>query len=115
MKLKLCGYPGCNKLTTEYFCPKHKEKRDAERKASAFKSATRSDLYQSPEWRRISRQLINEVGHCERCGSFDNLQVHHIIPVRLAPALALDRSNLQVLCRTCHQTETGKEIAARRN
>lgn len=114
MKFKLCGYPGCNKLTGKYYCEEHQKAADRRRRETAFASATRSSLYQSPLWRRLSRELIGEVGHCERCGCSDNLQTHHIIPVRLAPALALDRSNLQVLCRLCHQRETAKEIQTRK-
>lgn len=115
MRTRLCGYPGCNRLTAgDYFCTEHRQQYEHKRKREAFKTATRSALYQSPEWKALSRELIKEKGYCEKCGERMNLQVHHIIPVRLAPQLALDRSNLQVLCRLCHQRETAKEINGRR-
>lgn len=116
MKQKLCGWAGCNKIIPagSYFCSYHKDISDTNRKESAFKTATRYANYNNPEWRKLSKQYLIEVGHCEKCGSTDNLQVHHIIPVRLAPQLFLERANWQVLCRTCHQNETAREIAERR-
>lgn len=118
MKLKLCGYPGCNKLTQRYYCDKHQaisDKKKAEHDNRArLASATRSSLYQSPEWRILSRSLIVEKGRCERCGCTEHLQAHHIIPVRYAPELSLDRANLIVLCRECHTNETKREMYERR-
>ncbi len=42
---------------------------------------------------------------CEHCGSTQNLQVHHILPV--ADGGTDDPENLRVLCETCHK-ETHK-------
>ena len=119
MKTKLCGWPGCSCITTgSYYCAKHKtmaDKRNVEReKEHAFKNATRYADYRDPRWRKLSAQVINEVGQCERCGCSNNLQVHHIIPVRYNPELFLDRANLIVLCRECHQRETQREISERK-
>lgn len=114
MKLKLCCYPGCNKLSAGYYCPTHAAKREAERRQNAFRYASRYADYSNPEWRKLSRQLIQEKGCCERCGGTIGLSVHHIIPVRYAPELFLDRSNLLVLCRECHAVETAREIRGRK-
>lgn len=121
MKVKLCGWAGCSAITTnKYYCDKHQtiaDKRNAERKAkyNPFANATRYEQYKSPEWRRLSANVIKEVGCCERCGSKNNLQVHHLVAVRYAPERFLDRNNLMVLCRTCHQNETQREIFERRH
>jgi len=116
MKARLCGWAGCSCITDgSYYCPKHKvmaEKRKAERKP--FENAKRYTDYKNPEWRKLSASVINEVGQCERCGCTNNLQVHHIIPIRYAPELFLERANLMVLCRECHHNETLREIRERR-
>ena len=120
MKTKLCGWPGCECLTDGgYYCNKHKVISEQRRKENdskrAFKNAARYTDYRSPEWRKLSAMVIKERGTCERCGCCLNLQVHHIIPVRYAPELFLDKANLMVLCRQCHQVETQREIRQRKN
>lgn len=40
---------------------------------------------------------------CSFCGSKVNLNRHHIIPQLAAPQLINERTNLIVLCRSCHQ------------
>lgn len=115
MKGKLCGWAGCSRIIAEgYYCPEHKARAEANKKASAFKNAKRYADYSDPEWRKVSSAYLRKVGCCEKCGSRQFLQVHHIIPVRYAPQLFLDVSNFQVLCRSCHQVETQREIAERK-
>lgn len=117
MKTKLCGWAGCNKIIpgNQYYCDYHKDISDERRRKSAFANATRYADYSTPEWRKGSREYLLEVGHCEKCGSKENLQVHHIIPARYAPQLFLERANWQVLCRVCHQAETQREIRERKS
>lgn len=72
---------------------------------------------QSPSWRggyqpyygadwKTNRRLVRERdGHaCQACNSMDDLEVHHIKPVRLFPNAndANDLANLVTLCRVCH-------------
>jgi 5-methylcytosine-specific restriction endonuclease McrA len=76
-------------------------------------------FYSSPEWRILREQVIGEQGRrCQKCGrqivqDFD-LTVDHIKPRSKFPDLALDKSNLQVLCRACNSTKgaahSGSEI-----
>lgn len=61
---------------------------------------------------RVFRNRI-EKEYCSICDSTDNLEVDHIIPVWKAPNLALDNSNLQVLCRVCHKNKTNLEASDR--
>jgi len=46
---------------------------------------------------------------CVQCGVRSRLEVDHIRPVREAPELAFDLTNLQVLCASCHTRKTRTE------
>jgi len=63
-------------------------------------------FYLSPEWRKARQHAMRRANHrCGRCGSGLRGQrciVHHRIPRRAAPQLALVASNLEVLCVACH-------------
>lgn len=43
---------------------------------------------------------------CQECGERGQLEVHHEIPVRVAPDKAYDLGNCVTLCRTCHLQHT---------
>ena len=53
--------------------------------------------------RDMSTRLRAEVDTCEGCGKKPpvTLHVHRLQPPRVAPELALERSNILVVCRTC--------------
>ena len=67
-------------------------------------------FYASSEWRIVREQVIQEQGRiCQECGKritddFD-LTVDHIKPRSKFPKLALDKSNLQILCRKCNSAK----------
>jgi uncharacterized protein (DUF983 family) len=67
-------------------------------------------FYNSPEWRLLREQVLSERGRrCEKCRrairyDFD-LTVDHIKPRSKFPEVALDKSNLQVLCRRCNSVK----------
>jgi 5-methylcytosine-specific restriction endonuclease McrA len=67
-------------------------------------------FYASSEWRLVREQVIQEQGRvCQECRSritddYD-LTVDHIKPRSKFPELALDKSNLQVLCRRCNSSK----------
>lgn len=55
----------------------------------------------SEQWPKLSRDIKRERGNkCERCHSISNLETHHIIPISRGGRDT--RSNLIVLCGTCH-------------
>jgi hypothetical protein len=61
----------------------------------------------SYEWRRLRMEVLIEQGRrCQCCGATPNdgvvMHVDHIKPRRLFPDLALEKSNLQVLCEVCN-------------
>jgi 5-methylcytosine-specific restriction endonuclease McrA len=64
------------------------------------------DFLRSPEWRRVRYDVLEKNdGRCECCGRNkhqlppgDYLCVDHIFPRKTHPWLALEPSNLQILC-----------------
>jgi len=60
-----------------------------------------ADYLQTVEWRRRRDDRVRKAGHrCERCPAKRELQVHHVFYGRLGAELDTD---LEVLCRTCHE------------
>lgn len=66
----------------------------------------------APKWRKwkvemtpvrvLIRELVQEVGKCQECGSTNNLHGHHIKSRSAHPELMTDRANIQILCVDCH-------------
>lgn len=64
-------------------------------------------FYQSPEWQRLRYQALRVYKNfCQCCGRKRSeklsLHVDHIIPRSIRPELALELSNLQILCEDCN-------------
>jgi len=66
-------------------------------------------------WRRLSELKRQEDPLCEECEREGMVtpatEVHHIIPVRLAPMMRLSWSNIVSVCKACHERlerEAGK-------
>lgn len=62
----------------------------------------------SKAWKRLRLQALNKHGRkCQCCGASPAtgavLNVDHVLPRRLFPALALHLDNLQVLCGDCNE------------
>lgn len=54
-------------------------------------------------WQRQKRvELLDQFGGCTKCGSVDDLHVHHIVPVYIDPSLAFSDNNITLLCGDCH-------------
>jgi 5-methylcytosine-specific restriction endonuclease McrA len=47
---------------------------------------------------------------CVVCGAVGRLEVDHVKPVRDAPNLAFDLTNLQTMCASCHARKTRIEV-----
>lgn len=56
----------------------------------------------SPLWPKVRKAHLAEHPRCEACGKKGMNQVHHEIPVHVAPEKELDRDNLITLCGDCH-------------
>jgi len=53
------------------------------------------------EWRVLrAKVLLRDGEHCQKCGSKDRLEVHHVTPRHLGGSDEL--SNLVTLCKKCH-------------
>ena len=67
-------------------------------------------FYQSAEWRLLRAQIIKEKGNvCTMCGKrikdLNDITVDHILPRSKFADKALDRTNMQVLCRSCNSSK----------
>lgn len=77
------------------------------RPATVAQDVSSLAFLESYEWRRLRMQaLVKRGARCECCGATpkDGVRIHvdHIKPRRLFPALALDETNLQILCEVCN-------------
>lgn len=71
-------------------------------KASAYKALGIRRHY-SGAWARLSLKTRQNHPLCQRCGSAPSVEVHHVVPLRLDPRLAMDPRNLLAVCRPCHE------------
>ena len=70
-------------------------------------------FYNSSEWKKARQQcIIRCKGRCQRCGRMGK-EVHHKIPLTDQNvhiySIALDQSNLELLCTRCHNRERENE------
>ncbi|MGO4833921.1 HNH endonuclease [Rhizobiaceae sp. 2RAB30] len=65
----------------------------------------------SARWKAVRLLAKRRDGfQCVSCGASGDLEVDHIKPVRHAPELAYELSNLQCLCKPCHSRKTKIEV-----
>jgi len=94
-------------LVMEYAAT-HDLKAKATSKPSHVPHAAKPEFLESYAWRRLRMEVLRKRGaRCECCGATPKdgktvLNVDHIKPRKLFPELALDESNLQVLCAACN-------------
>ena len=104
--LKTCKY--CGRIVNEYHkCtmkPKYEKK---DKKIVAFRNST--------DWKKKRTEILERDKHlCRYCLenkrlTYNNIEVHHIIPLKNNFELRLDNDNLISLCRMCHEeAEKGK-------
>ncbi len=108
---KPCAYPGCPELTHERYCEKHKRVVDKQYNRHGRDRDTQT-FYESPAWRRLRRIKLQAQPLCEEClrenKTVKATMVDHIVPIKQGGA-ALDLSNLQSLCGSCHSKKSIKE------
>lgn len=56
----------------------------------------------SDKWPEVEKAFLKDNPHCGVCKTDKDLNVHHVRPFHLEPALELDPSNLITLCRDHH-------------
>jgi 5-methylcytosine-specific restriction endonuclease McrA len=68
-------------------------------------------VIRSPRWKAVRLLAKRRDGFkCVKCNATGQLEVDHIKPVRAAPELAFELSNLQTLCKPCHSAKTKLEV-----
>lgn len=68
-------------------------------------SKTYKQYIQSNEWKEKRNLIISERKSCQKCGSVESLQVHHLTYDNLYDEASRD---LILLCRKCHLREHAK-------
>lgn len=83
------------------------KKKKTKKKQKRLEFVQTNDFLSSPEWRRLRYQALKlSDGKCQLCGrsKYDGivLNVDHIKNRKNHPELALELSNLQILCADCN-------------
>ena len=65
-------------------------------------------FYHTPAWRKLrAAALMRDHHQCRECLRHNRItlarEVHHVKPLEIFPALALDINNLECLCHDCHE------------
>jgi len=73
-------------------------------------------FYASAEWNIVRRLVLREASRkCQVCGKLirrkSDITVDHVLPRSKFPHLALERSNLQVLCRICNSRKGDRSLS----
>lgn len=72
----------------------------------------------SAAWRRVRALKLRDNPLCERCQRNGRLEpathVHHVKERSIHPELALELSNLESLCTSCHSSHHGYNSTAHR-
>ena len=89
-----------------------KIRREQQQRQQAANNA--GTFYRSKEWRRLRYQAFRKYGNkCCVCGrgASDGMVMHvdHIKPRCLHPHLALELSNLQIMCNECNVSKSNKD------
>lgn len=58
---------------------------------------------QTSEYQKFKKMVTKRDKCCKKCGSTENLEVHHIKKVSLFPNLIYEASNGLLLCFKCHR------------
>ena len=69
--------------------------------------AKHAQFERDPQWSKEIKKRASFT--CERCGSKENLEAHHEIPVKVNPELVSDEDNGLCLCHDCHMKAHAEE------
>lgn len=112
MIMKRCSKPGCiNHIPRSQrppYCVDHQ--RINNRTYDDKRDPKTVQFYHSAAWKQFRIAVLNERHHlCEVCISTGELTpadtVHHIVEIKKDWSRRLDRTNVQVICRACHNKE----------
>lgn len=115
-----CNHPMCFELTRDSYCDKHKEVREQERKDAHryynmhTRNKERAAFYKTGAWEKKRLDILKRDHYlCQphrRMGKAEvgNI-IDHIIPLEIRPDLALEDTNLQTICLSCHNKKTAED------
>ncbi len=68
------------------------------------RSPPKYSVPRSGKWPALRRKFLTLHPHCAVCGSSEEVEPHHVVPVHVDPAKELDAENLIPLCNKhgCH-------------
>lgn len=106
----ICKYHGCEELTENRYCEKHRK--EIHKQYNQFKRYPDTYKRYNGKWRAIRKKYISSHPLCEKCKGDGRLtpaqEIHHIIPLSQGGTHSED--NLMSLCKSCHSKITAKEM-----
>lgn len=123
MPSRKCGKSSCRTYIdfSERFCEKHRNLDQSTYNKHVRHNLYNSDytdFYNSTAWRKLSKRHKAQNPLCIRCfnrGIIKQAEItDHIIELRDDFTKRLDPSNLQSLCRACHNIKSKEEEAKRK-
>jgi len=70
-------------------------------------------IHSTAQWTRLAKQQLQREPLCRYCGEVGILRTaevaDHVVPIRQRPDLAFDMSNIQSLCKFCHDSVKARE------
>jgi 5-methylcytosine-specific restriction protein A len=110
---RVCNQPGCGALTDDRYCDKHQ--RNNSRTQFDKQRNTTNPLrayYKTAAWSRTRAFVLSRDPVCKDCGRLASVVADHIVNAHAFVAGGgdfYDLSNLQGLCKSCHDSKTAKE------
>ena len=109
----ICFFSGCNELTAETYCSKHMKAKLDQRKQYDKNRPEYHKLYKSARWQNLRKQVLLINPLCVECKNANRFIpatiVDHVVPHKGDEKLFWIYSNLQPLCKSCHDRKTSKE------
>lgn len=108
--MKPCATPGCPELVAVGRCAKCAPGFERSRGTTAERG------YDSAH-ERLRAQVLREEPFCQirtHCQGAVATEMDHVIPIRLAPELRLERSNVQSACKPCNAAKARLDGSHRR-
>ena len=102
--MKVCTTPGCPNLTDAGKCTTHRKERW--RKTNASRPSPAEQGYDAT-WAKVSKDFRQAFPQCFRCGA-NAEHTHHRDGKGPRGPQGFDWGNLESLCRSCHNRETGR-------
>jgi len=110
-----CAKPNCGALSEGRYCPAHLgESARLEREFDRSRRTGTRLLYSTTRWEQVRREVIARDPVCNLCGMRASAVAHHKKRAQTYavgnPDLFFDVSNLEGVCKPCHDAETSREV-----